>query len=224
MNAADLLVPLLFLAVAGVVAYLKHKRGQQHTAELFAYATARGWRFSADDPYDLLDRWDGPPFDVGRSREVANVITTEIDGQALVAFEYTCVVGHGKHSHSETYSVVALGMPCALPGLHVAPEDILSRFGTALGVEDIDLESEDFNRLFRVRCPAPKFAHDVLTPRTMEALLAIGPVDLRFAGSDAINVAYGELWPDEIDARVHALRTLVAGVPPFVWRDRGVVA
>lgn len=224
MNVADFLVPLLFFVVAGVVSYVRHLRARRRAAELAAYCASQGWRFSPDDPYGLAYRWDGPPFDTGRRRRVRNVISTEVDGRAMVAFEYSYVVRQGKHTKTYEYAVVALGMPCPLPGLHVAPEGVLSRLGTVLGMEDIELESEDFNRMFRVRCPSPKFAHDVLTARTMQALLSMGPVELRFAGSDALCYEPGHLDPAGILARVHALKTVLAGIPSYVWRDRGVVA
>lgn len=204
--------------------YAKQLEEQRRVAEIAAYCEAQGWRFSADDPYDLLARWDGPPFDTGRRRRAGNVVAADLDGRAMVAFEYAYDMRIGKRTETFHYSVVALGMPCALPALHVAPEGAFTRIGTALGLEDIELESEDFNRRFRVRCPDPKLAHDVLTPRTMETLLSLGRVQLRFAGTDALCYREGRLDPVEVLGRVRALQTVLDGVPSFVWRDRGVVA
>lgn len=220
----QLLVMLLALSGWAVGAYVRHVRATQRTAALAAYCTARGWRFSAADPYGLAGRWSGPPFETGRRRHVRNVITTEVDGRAVVAFDYSYVVRQGKHTKTYEYGVVALGLPCRLPWLHVAPEHPFTRLGTMLGMEDIELESEEFNRRFRVRCASPKFAHDVLTPRTMHALLAMGPIEFRFSGSDALCYELGFLDPGHLLARVGALRTVVDGIPSFVLRDRGVGA
>ena len=220
-----MVVPMvLALAVGGVISYVKNLRAKQHTAELAAYCASRGWRFSADDPYGLVNRWVGPPFDAGRRPRVRNVITSEVRGRAMVAFDYSYVVRQGKHTKTYEYAVVALGLPCALPELHVAPEGVFTRLGTMLGMEDIDLESEEFNRQFRVRCPNSKFAHDVITPRTMHALLSMGPVEIRFEGTDALCYELGELDPVWVLGAVRALQTVLAGIPSFVWRDRGVVA
>ena len=215
---------LLVFATWGVSAYVKHQRAQRHTAELAAYCAAHGWRFSANDRHGLVNRWDGPPFDTGRSRRVRNVILTTIDGRAVVAFDYSYVVREGKRTRTYEYAVVSLRLPCALPGLHVAPEGAFARLGTMLGMEDIDLESEEFNRQFRIRCPDPKFAHDVLTPRTMQALLSAGPVEFRFADADALGYWLGNLDPAAMLAEVRMLRTVLDGIPSFVWRDRGIVA
>ena len=218
------LVMLVGLVVVGVISYVKHLHAQQRAAELAAYCASQGWRFSAVDLDDLVNRWAGPPFDTGRRRRVRNVVSAEVDGRPMVAFDYSYTVRQGKSTRTYEYAVVALGMPCPLPELHVAPEGVFSRLGTVLGMADIDLESEDFNRQFRVRCPNPKFAHDVLTARTMHALLAMGPVEFRFAGPDALCYELGHLDPTGILERVHALRTVLAGIPSFVWRDRGTVA
>ena len=224
MPGGELLLMLLVLAGAGVFAYVRHLRAVQRTNDLAAYCKAKGWRFAEHDPFGLVHRWEGPPFDEGRRRRVRNVITTEVDGRAVVAFDYSYVVGYGKDSKTYEYGVVALGLPCRLPWLHVAPDDALSRLGTMLGMADIDLESEEFNRRFRVRCGSPKFAHDVLTPRTMHALLGIMPVEFRFTGTDALSFRRGYLEPSEMLERIHALRTVVNGIPSFVLRDRGVGA
>lgn len=224
MNAGEAVVPLLFLVGWGVYTYVRHVRAQRHTSALAAHCAARGWRFSAEDAHGLADRWYGPPFDAGRRRRVRNVIAAEIDGRSVVAFDYSFVVRQGKHTKTYEYAVVTLGLPCPLPGLHVAPEGVLSRLGTMIGLEDIEVESEEFNRRFRVRCPDPRFAHDVLTPRTMHSLLSIGAVEFRFEDTDALCYELGNLDPDWVLAAVGVLRTVLAGVPSFVWRDRGVVA
>ena len=49
----------------------------------------------------------------------------------------------------------------------------VSRFTDAVGISDqVDVESEAFNRAFAVRATDRKFAYDVLHPRHLELLLA----------------------------------------------------
>ena len=217
-----LVIWAVLLACSGIAAYVRYQQAQARTAELEAFCASKGWRFSREDEYGLVGHWNGRPFGVGRRRRARNVVTTEVDGRELLAFEYSYVVRQGKRSKTYHYAVVALAMPCALPELHVGPEDAITRLGGVLGLADIDLESEAFNRAFRVRCPSPKFAHDVLTPRTMQALLSIAPVEFRFAGRDALCYELGYLEGSTILAQVAALRLVVNSIPSFVWRDHGV--
>jgi Protein of unknown function (DUF3137) len=213
----------LFITYA-VYAYRKH---QARLASLVQLCAARGWQFSPTDPWGLPRRWDGHPFDSGYDRTAEHVIAGEYEGHPLIAFDYSYKQDSTDSKGNRTtstyrFAVVALGMPCALPALHVRPEGVLSRIGQVIGFEDIELESEDFNRRFRVRCPDKKFAMDVLSPRTMEHLLASGKSEFRFAGSDVLAFDSGCLDPVEILRAAHVMAGVIAGVPTFVWRDYGL--
>ena len=118
--------------------------------------------------------------------------------------------------------MTSLQLPAYLPRLQVTPENILTRIGNALGLDDIELESEDFNRKFRVHADDPKFASDVLSPRTMQALLAQPAVSWRFEGSDIVGWEEGKLSPTRALALASTLNLVVDGIPSFVWHDHGV--
>jgi hypothetical protein len=221
---------LIVLGVAAVVALvvrlavLSYRREKARIAALANLALANGWQFSEGDPYGLPQRWSCDPFDNGYDREAEHVVTGTVGGHPMVAFDYsykedsTDSEGHRTTSTSH-YAVCALAMPCALPELHVSPAGVLSRIGTMLGMQDIELESEDFNRRYRVQCPDAKLATDVLTPRTMELLLHAGKVELRFAGPDVITYEDGILTAADLVNRTGMLAALLAGVPDFVWKD-----
>jgi hypothetical protein len=91
-----------------------------------------------------------------------------------------------------------------------------------LGLSDVELESEDFNRRFRVHASDPKFASDVLTPRTMQALLAQDCVSWRIRGTDILGWYGGKMEPAGVQAAVATLQTVVDGIPSFVWHDHGL--
>ena len=143
----------------------------------------------------------------------------------MVAFDYSYETHStdskgNRTTQTHRYAVCALGLPAALPELELVPEGFLGRFGTMLGMQDIELESEDFNRRFRVRCQDPKLAYDVLPARTMEALLSRPALHLRLAGADALCWESGAHSPSELLARLDTLSALLDGVPSYVWSDR----
>lgn len=221
---------LIFLGIATVVgliiwgAVAAYRKEQARIRSLLQLAMSKGWQFSAADPYNLPERWDGVPFDSGYARNARNVITGAIGDRPMIAFDYSYKEDStdSKGNRSTTtyhFGICALAMPCPLPELHVGPEGVFSRIGSMLGFQDIELESEDFNRRFRVRCPDPKLATDVLAPRTMELLLHYGKVHFRFVGTDAVCYESGTLQPADVLNRTALLANVLAGVPAFVWKD-----
>ena len=61
----------------------------------------------------------------------------------------------------------------------------------------------------------------MLTPRTMQALLAGPDVDWRIEGPLILSWRSGHLAPLELLAQIATLNTVLAGVPSFVWKDHG---
>ncbi|HVF06475.1 MAG TPA: DUF3137 domain-containing protein [Frankiaceae bacterium] len=221
---------LAIVAIIGLVvtaAIYSYKKNQARIGALVSLAHSKGWQFAPHDPFGLPGRWGGAPFNAGYDRRAANVITGEHDGKPFVAFDYS-YKEDSRDSEGKTttrtycFAIVALGMPCALPELHVGPEGVFSRIGRVMGMQDIELESEDFNRAFRVRCPNPKLATDILSPRTMEALLANGKIRFRMVGSDILAYENGNLDAVEVLRCAHVLSEVIDGVPQFVWRDYGL--
>ncbi len=113
-------------------------------------------------------------------------------------------------SHSENICIVT--MPFAFPLLSV---------GGGWGGERVRFESEEFNDRFKVRTANPKFAYDVIHPRTMEYLVAANPPQfriedhqMRFSVSthDQLMVGYCADFAHEFFGRV----------PSFVWKNLGV--
>ena len=136
----------------------------------------------------------------------------------MVAFDYSYETHStdskgNRHTTTHRFAFCSLALPAYLPALEMVPESLLGRLGTALGMQDIELESEDFNRRYRVRCANQKFAYDVLPPRTMEALMSRTALHLRLAGTDAMCWESGSHSPSELLARLDAIATLVDGIP-----------
>ncbi|HEU0130930.1 MAG TPA: DUF3137 domain-containing protein [Mycobacteriales bacterium] len=221
-----LLIGAVF-AIFVALAIVSYRRNQQRLATIASLCLSKGWQFLAGDPFGLPMRWPGPPFDQGYDRHAFDVVTGEVGGHPMVAFDYEYKTDSTDSEGRRTttthrYAVCALGMPCVLPELSVAPEGVFSRIGQALGMQDIELESEAFNRAYKVRCPDRKLATDVLTPRTMELLLRGEKMRFRFSGTDVVSWHDGQLQPADLLNRTAILAGVIDGVPSFVWKDRGL--
>jgi hypothetical protein len=223
------LVPVVFaVGVAAFVALAAYSwwADQRRREQLMAFCRSKGWSFAPEDP-SLVGRWTGTPFGQGERRRARQVVTGTDRARSMVAFDYSYVTSStdSKGQRSETthrFAVVVLALPTWLPRLQLTPESLLSRAAAAVGLDpDIELESEDFNRRYRVSARQPKFASDVLTPRTMQALLARPATAMRIDGNVLMSWEGGQLEPVGLLSRLATLHAFVDGIPGFVWKDHG---
>jgi hypothetical protein len=213
-----------FAVVAAVVLWYGWYAAKKRRELFHAFALGQGWTWVARDD-GWTARFGGDPFGHGEDRKACNVLTGAFRGRAMVAFDYSYETrttdSQGRTSTTtHSYAICALALPASVPTFELVPEGFLGRVGTMLGMQDIELESEDFNRRFRVRCDEPKLAYDLLPARTMQALLARPALHVRLHGADALCWEDGSHSPSELLARLDTLSTLLDGVPDYVWSDR----
>jgi len=222
MDGAWFVGVMAMLAVAGVlVGWWGHKA---RVALLDRWATLHGWERHGPDPA-LTRRWRGAPFGEGRSRRATEVLTGPYEGRSALSFTYSWTTGSGKESTTHTAHVVALLLDASFPTLQLTPEGLGARLAKAFGGQDVQLESEDFNRAWRVEASDLRFAHDVLHPRTMHRLLApdFARRSLRIEGDAILAWTGGRTVPDNIHPLLARLAVVVDAVPDFVWLDRGAL-
>jgi hypothetical protein len=222
MDSGFVILFVLFLGlvvVVGVIGYLQAKKRRE---EMAAYAASRGWRYEAEQR-QLVDRFDGPPFGIGDSRQAGNAVYGQHDGRDFVSFDYqyetTSGSGKDRRTTTHSFSIVALSMGVSLPSLRVDPENFLERMVGRVTNSDIELELEDFNRAFTVSCPDRKFASDVLHPQMMEFLLQHRDVGWRFERDSMLMVSGSKRSVGEIDATLAVMDQISDRVPDFVWRQ-----
>jgi hypothetical protein len=221
------------LVVVAAIGYLSWRADQRRRTALQQFARNRGWTYAATD-VRLVDRWLDTPFGQGFDRRVRNVVGGTHPAGALgplpvVAFDYSYRTrSNDSQGRSSTtthrFAVVAMCLPGYLPRLEVTPENLLTRLGNALGLPDVELESEDFNRRFRVSARDRKFAYDALPAKTMEALLSRRSLNWRIDGTDMLCWDTGRIDPVRILEALATLGDVAAGIPSYVWTDAGVPA
>lgn len=225
MNGVGLLFAagvVLVIAVAVVGYVLEQKRRDR----LMQWCVNRGWSFTAEDP-SLVGRWTGAPFGQGERRRARNVINGTEKGRQFTAFDYSYETHSTDSKGNRTttthrFGVYAVALPAYLPTLQVTREGAFRRLAGAIGLmRDIELESEDFNRAFTVRTAEPKFASDVLSPRTMEFLLSVPDVQWRIEGTSILSWDGGRMRPEQIVVATAVLDRVTDGIPSFVWKDHG---
>ncbi len=224
------LIPFLIIfAVVAVVVliFVNAAAARKRREAMFAAAAIRGWTFTPERP-DLVQRWtEGAPFGTGDSRRARDVLSGVIKDREFEAFTYSYETSSTDSKGNRTttthrFAVVALALPAFLPTLEVTPESVFHRALDAIGIgSDIDLESEDFNRAYRVSSKDPKFASDLLPPKVMERLLAGPRFGWRVAGPWVLTWSQGTLDVEDVDPALNRLQAVVSGIPDFVWKDHG---
>lgn len=157
-------VGVLFL----VASYYEHRRRWQFWNDL---ADEWGYRYRNDDAYGYCSREEFPLFSQGHSKKVVHLIEGKVDGRQICLFDYTYKTGSGKNQSTHHLSCLMLQTPLVGHGLTVQSENILHRIAAFLGFEDINFESEEFNRAFQIKCKDKRFAYDVFHPGMMEYFL-----------------------------------------------------
>lgn len=199
---------------------------QKRRDRMLQYARNRGWQYTAEVPA-LCDRWPGTPFGKGDHHRARNVLSGSESGRPFTAFDYSYQTHSTDSKGNRTtsthhWAVTVVPMQGYLGRVEVQREGVMDRMAGAVGlVQDIDLESEDFNRKFRVSATSAKLASDVLTPRTMQYLISMDAEGWRTCGSDLVGFAEGRLDPAEVVKTCAVLGTVHAGIPSFVWKDHG---
>lgn len=222
---------VLVLAVsAGVMAIVvaAYRRREEERNQVAAWAARWGWTVLGDDP-SLAVRWQGEPFGEGHGRAVSDVLTGRWADRPVLSFTYSCRVGAGRGETTLRYHVLVMTLPVPLPTLQLTPDGLGTRMAAAFGGQDIEFESADFNREWRVQCADLKFAHDVVHPRLMERLLAADAwgSSLRISGTDLLSwepeVSWGpeSAFLDRIAPRLALMSSLVDAVPRHVWQEHG---
>ena len=215
-------VLLAALAVVFVLALLA-QRARRRRLLAWAAANGFGYRRAAREYTDLP--W-GRPWGRGHSRLAVDVLEGTRGGRPVRCFEYryrvTDAAGPNGARSDRTYhfAVYWVRLPKVLGELVVGREGLGSRIARAVGVRDIELESERFNRRFTVTAPDRRFAYDILHPRMMEWLLVGQAPGFRLHGADLVLVEPGGLRPDNVLSRLDYLGGVADRIPDIVWNPR----
>ncbi|WP_405062754.1 hypothetical protein OG474_14270 [Kribbella sp. NBC_01505] len=224
MNVSPILLVLLAFLIALGFFYFSYVQAKKRREVFAGFAAQYGWSYTPAN-HALAGNWQGSPFQTGDHWQVKNVLAGLFNGHQMVAFDYSYQThtsnGRGRRTTTtHKYGVVVLQLPGALPHLEVTHEGIFGgAVANALGFRDLQFESDQFNRAFRVKANDERFGHAVVTPRMMELLLARGEIGWRIEGNSLIGWDPGPHQPQEVLNRLQLLEQVVAQIPPYVWRD-----
>jgi len=214
----------VFVVVAVVVIVFGILRAQKRRQEMQALARKWGFAYYRDDPWGL-PAWYGALdlFQHGHSKKATNVLSGQVDGRAVIAFDYRYVTGRGKNRSTHPYQAVVFLLPIQAPRLRLRRENVLDRVVSWVGWDDLDFESDEFSRRYHVACDERRFAYDIFHARLIDYLL-----DCRETPSMEMNGVFLVLYdagsgPVSNFERLLAIgQTVVAMIPDYVLKARAV--
>ena len=165
---------LALAVVALVVGWWRWRRGAARERRLMLLCQHAGLDFA---PVDLFGDTAWLPFPMfGRAKSgTENVVWERARGTEIRAFDFWYEDPAEDRPVTPrrrlTCAVVPLG--ASAPRLRVAPRDLEDDVRAVLGLREIELELEEFNRRFVVQTEDERFAVSFLEQRMMEALLAL---------------------------------------------------
>jgi hypothetical protein len=173
-------IPLFIILFIGLAIYssvMAKKRAEERRQHLAAFGAEYGLRFSPEPCGGMEDELPGfGLFQSGSNRYAQNFLTGRWQEHGLTVFDYHYQVTSGSGKNRRTthyyYTVLLLQPDFPLRPLQIRPEGLWDRLTSMFGWDDIDFESAEFSRRFHVSAPDRRWAYDVITPRTMEFLLA----------------------------------------------------
>ncbi|HTY72228.1 MAG TPA: hypothetical protein VMI11_07345 [Actinomycetes bacterium] len=214
---------------------------QAPLAGLAAYAAAHGWSALGTDPH--LDEttesyvhrmirhlWHveeptGTTVAPVRATTYADVVTGGTAPYTWVAANAWIPIDSGEalisRTHALTAGVCVVQLGEALPPLFVSPRH--ARPFMTMFLKEVSLESEDFDRRFRVLALDRKYAMDVMNPRAMELVMSRDHWAFFLEMSKVVCVSKGASnTPEDVAGLVDAVSRFVGLIPSFVSDDKSL--
>ncbi|MDP7061967.1 MAG: hypothetical protein QF489_03420 [Planctomycetota bacterium] len=216
----ELLFQVLVAVVIGVVAYFVWQAEKRRREEFGIWAAHNGWSYSHHRDktihrrFGFLDR-----LQKGHSRIGYNLLEGDWQGFPAAAFTFRYKTGSGKNQSTHHFSVALINIERPFPELRVHPENILSRFGQALGFDDIDFESMEFSKAFTVRSRDRKLAFDFCHTGMMEYLLRHRNTAIELEGSTLALFRTRKLSAADLEPMLNHLTGIRGLMPEYLFRD-----
>lgn len=208
------LLPVLVAAAAAVL-LLWFVWPRAAVREIADAAAAHGWQTYRELPDDVKLPATPLPLPVRRPWVVRNVVR----GNGGLAFEVRWLESLRR---KRLAVFVGPALPVGLPGLQVRPSGP-SSVALETVADDIDLESEQFNRAFEVRGADRRYVTDMLHPRTMRLLLDARPIGLLVDRDSVVGCREGGLDAAALRTGLTTVTQVAAGIPGHVldrWGTR----
>jgi hypothetical protein len=185
-------------------------------------AARHGLEYSQVDPFGCT-RVAFPLFRKGDGRTAENVVWRDQgNGLPVRAFDFSYYTetrdqaGNAVRSHKR-FSCVMAQLDGAWPEVSITREGLFEKALGFVGFGDIELESDEFNRRFALRCPDRRFAVTLVDPRMIGFLLSTDAQFGFFVKGRWLLVVSDPVDPELVPALMGIADAFVAHIPRVVY-------
>jgi len=162
----------------------------------------------------------------GSRYSCVNVITGTFDNYPVTLFDYYYVSDENKvwwwAPSWETHCYISffiVNMDSNYPELTIAKEGFFSKIAQAVGFHDIDFESHEFSRRYKVKSKSKKFAYDFCNAQMMDYMLD-QPITTIEVESHALALAFDDQHEvRKFDSRLRHVAKLRSLMPDYLFDD-----
>lgn len=202
-----------------LIPWVRRQRGEESLASV---AARHGLEHSSVDPFGST-RVAFPLFRKGDGRQAQNVVWRDRpDGLATRAFDFSYYVERkddfGQVRRTHTYfSCVMAQVDGAWPDVSITREGLIERALDLVGLGDIELESDEFNRRFALRSPDRRFAVTLVDARMIDFLLSTDAHFAFFVKGRWVLLVSDPVRPPMVPALMRVAEAFVENVPRVVY-------
>ena len=186
-------------------------------------ATRLGLRYSAAQNCVLADDYAFlPHLARGENRYAFNILSGSYRQSEVLVFDYHYET-QAKDPNSEDLkshyflTPILVLVPAYFPELRIAPEGTLAKMAETFGGEDIEFESAEFSRAFRVRSKDKRLAYDVCNAQVMEYLLENRDLDILIQNCTLALVSEAPLSAQQVGCNLERLVEFRLRLPDYLF-------
>lgn len=181
-----------------------------------------GLRFATSSPKAIASKFSFiNRMQYGDHKSISNILSGEYKKHAVWAFylRYQGTAMSPNDTPNDLFTFFILKLPKTFPEVTIYPEGLISKLYQATGHPDIDFESHEFSRKFRVRSDSPRFAYDFCHPRMIERLLELRHVGVEI-DEEYLCLSYNRLVLfEEFEYNLNHLISMRELMPDYLFED-----
>lgn len=213
---------LLCAAATGLWSLWEWRGARAHADEHERFALEHGWQhLDRGAPYSL--RFSRFPFGAGSHQHQEHILRGTYNGMRCATFTHVFedgVPGRDERTAPQLFQITLAELSVDLPWLEIVPESAWNHAAQALGGMDVEVESHEFNRRWRVRAADRRYAHDMVDPRMIQRLLDsdVEGCSIRIEGGAVMLWQPGREGVGSLARRLGAVSGIARRIPDHVLR------